>query len=66
MSTDEVFLNFLLELKDIEANAAKDYGDLSESVSDKETKTILETIRDDEIRHEAIADDMIKILKEGT
>ena len=66
MSTDEVFLNFLLELKDIEAGAAKAYGDLSESVSDKEIKAVLEAIRDDEIRHEAIADDMIKIMKEGT
>ena len=66
MSTDEVFLNFLLELKDIEAGAAKDYGDLSESVSDNEIKAVLETIRDDEVRHEALVDDMIKIMKEGT
>ncbi|MFA5163281.1 MAG: hypothetical protein WC441_02005 [Patescibacteria group bacterium] len=62
MFSNKDYRSYLKQLYAIEIDMEKEINDLIEIIQDKRQRRILESIRQDEIRHTGIVRDLLKLI----
>lgn len=55
--------NYFMQIKKIESDMLGIFSELVDTVSDKELKSVLREIKEDELEHKEIVEKMLKLIK---
>ncbi len=65
MNSEKSFREYVAEIRELESEMVDYYSGLMESIKDKEMKSTIEEIKEDEIKHQKIVDNIDRIIREN-